>query len=294
MSVSPTGWFGRSAWRPFRGAAFTWNPNVAGGRSGSPSPKRWRRSGGPPVGSSGSSPLPDVSRLSEPLQHEPIRALERVRLCRQPRPLPRLQGGRCPALPLYRMLQPGSRPGRSRGSHGDRPGGAEKSRSRVRLPELRRAFQRTEGPDAGGLSELWADLPRDGRPLERNDLANDLRQDLTGLAVDNHGGEVVERGGLRVDDAEICAVLEGHSWNPRSGIDLQRATHDQDDISGHRHRLGIAQRRQWQRLPEKDDGRFEEAPTAGRAARRTVLAVHPVRLVARQAGLTRQAYDFVR
>src|SRR5207244_6489501 len=189
MSVSPTGWFGRSAWRLFRGAAFTWNPNAAGGRSGSPSPKRWRPCEGPPIGSSGSSALPDVSRRSEPLHHEPIRALERVCLCRQSRPLPRLQGGRCPALPLYRMWQPGSRPGRSRGGDGERPGGAGKPGSRVRLSELRRALQRAEGSAAGRVPELWSDVSGRGS-IVAIDPADDLGQYLTGLPVDNNSGDL--------------------------------------------------------------------------------------------------------
>src|SRR5438128_6184147 len=232
MSAWLTGWSGRSAWPPYPGAVSTWNRNAAGGRSASPSPRRWRRCEGPPIGSNGSSALPDVSRLSEPVQHEPIRALERVRLCRQSRPLPRLQGGRCPALPLYRMWEPGSRPGRSRGGDGDRPGGAGKPGSRVRLSELRRALQRAEGSAAGRVPELWSDVPGRGSVVAI-DPADDLGQYLTGLPVDNNCGDLIEGCRFGVHDDEIRAVRAGPPRNSRRWVHLQRAAHNEHHVGRH-------------------------------------------------------------
>ena len=112
--------------------------------------------------------------------------------------------------------------------------------------------------------------------------------------MEDHRGQVVERGGLRVDDAQFGPVLAGQSGNPGRGIHLQRTAHDQDDVGGHRQSLGIAQGSDRQGLAEENDGGFQEAPAASGTARRAVLAIHPVRLIAWQAGLTVEAHDLVR
>ena len=125
-------------------------------------------------------------------------------------------------------------------------------------------------------------------------VANHLGQDLAGFAMDDSSGDVVERGGLGVDDAQIGAVLSGQSWNARRRVHLERAANDQYDICRHRQRLRVAQRHHRKGLPEEDDGWFEEAAAAGRTARWAVLAVQPVRLVSWEACLTIEADDRAR
>src|SRR5438132_3333156 len=125
-------------------------------------------------------------------------------------------------------------------------------------------------------------------------LTDQLRQDLAGFAVDDDRGKLIEWRWLGIDDAQFGAVLSCQPWNARRRVDMERAADEEHDVGRHRQRLRVAQCRHGKGLAEEDDGRLEEVAAACRAARRAVLAVHPVHLVARETGLTVEADNRVR
>src|SRR4029077_13643125 len=132
-----------------------------------------------------------------------------------------------------------------------------------KLPPASLPARAVRSSSARPRSRPWSSaLPAARRspwPRRRNalavvgDPANHLGENLARLAVDDDGGDVVERRRLGVDDAELGAVLASKTRDAGSGGHLKRAAHDQNDVGCHGEHLRLAQRRLRQRLSKQHD-----------------------------------------
>src|SRR6202171_6031427 len=96
---------------------------------------------------------------------------------------------------------------------------------------------------------------------------DDLRQHLTRLAVDDDLGELVERGGLRVDDDHRRARPQRDQRNVSGGVDDQRRAHHEHHVRLARQPDCLLHSRHRHRFSEQHHGRLEKASAACPAAR---------------------------